>query len=77
MGFVIHRGFHDDLAAGNVTGSADLRIILVMSNTTCDTETGAQTMSDFTTIDECDGAGYAELDLAGVTSAWDASGWRW
>jgi hypothetical protein len=67
----IYRGWHDDMLAGNVVSAVDLRIMLVMTNTTCDTE-DAQTLSDFTTIDECDGVGYAQLDLAGVGAAWDA-----
>jgi len=73
MGQVVFRGFTDDLLAGNTISAADLRVLLVMSNTTCDTEPDAQTMSDFTTIDECDGAGYVQLDLASVAAAWDAA----
>jgi len=34
-------------------------------------------MSDFTTIDECDGAGYAELDLAAWTGAYDSTNNRY
>lgn len=73
MADVFHRGMYDDIVAGNFTSSADLRLMAVMSNTTCDTETDAQTLSDFTTIDECDGVGYAQLDLASVAVAYDAT----
>ena len=44
-----------------------------MSNTTIDTEEDAQTISDFTTLDECDGLGYIALDIANVTVAYDSS----
>ena len=73
MAQVIYQGFFDDVAAGNVTSSADLRAMLLMANTTTDTEEDAQTMSDFTTIDEADGVGYAALDIAGVSVAYDST----
>lgn len=41
----------------------DIRILLVMSNTTCDTEDTKLTISGFTTLDEMDGAGYARVAL--------------
>lgn len=66
-----YQGFWDDLEAGLVTQTTDVRAMIVMSNTTIDTEVDAQTLSDFTTIDECDGAGYAELDLSSITVAYD------
>lgn len=40
------------------SGGDDIRIALVMTNTTADTEVDAAVMSDFSTIDECDGANY-------------------
>ena len=73
MAQVVYQGFYDDLMAGNVTSSADLRALLVMSNTTIDVDEDAQTLSDFTTIDECDGTGYSELDLASVSVAYDST----
>ena len=73
MAQVVYQGFYDDILGGAVTAAADLRVILVMTNTTCDTQEDAQNMSDFTTIDECDGAGYAELDLASITAAYDST----
>lgn len=73
MAQAVYQGFYDDLVAGNVTASADLRAMLVMSNTTTDTETDAQTLSDFTTQDECDGVGYAQLDLLTITCAYDTA----
>ena len=44
-----------------------LDVKIVMSNTTCDTERDKLTLSGFTTIDECDGSGYADLTLASKT----------
>lgn len=55
---------------GNAAGEIDLndddvRVKLVMSNTTVDTEDdGITTLSGFTTIDECDGANYVDKALA-------------
>jgi hypothetical protein len=51
--------------------TADLRVALVMTNTTTDTEKAANTFAGFTTLDECNGANYARVDLAGVTTVRD------
>jgi hypothetical protein len=42
----------------------ELRLILVMTNTSADTEFGAQTVSDFGTLDEYDGSGYVSGGVA-------------
>lgn len=42
----------------------DLRLLLVMTNTTADTEQDTALLSAFTTLDEYDGAGYARAVLA-------------
>jgi hypothetical protein len=47
--------------------TADIRALLVMTNTTADTEQDASVIGDFTTLDEYDGTGYARVDL-GVTT---------
>ena len=73
MAQAVYQGLHDDIIGGSLTSSADLRLMAVMSNTTTDTETDAQTLSDFTTIDECDGVGYAQADLASLSVAYNAS----
>jgi len=44
----------------------DLRILLVMSNTTADTEEDAVFLDDLTTLDECDGASYARQVATGA-----------
>lgn len=49
----------------------DVRAILVMTNTTADTDQDAATVSAIGTLDEMDGAGYTEIDLANVTVVQD------
>lgn len=43
----------------------DIRLLLVMSNTTCDTEEDTEFIALFTTLDECNGANYVRKALAG------------
>jgi len=43
----------------------DIRLLLVMTNTTANTEEDKTTISGFTTLDEMDGTGYARQALAG------------
>lgn len=52
--------------AGEIDLNAhDIRVALVMTNTTADTENDSITnMDDFTTLDECDGANYVRKALA-------------
>lgn len=52
-------------------GSADMRIILVMTNTTADTDADAEFVGNITTLDEYDGATYARQALANQTMAAD------
>jgi len=47
--------------------SADIRVIALMSDTTADTDEDAVNIDDITTLDEFDGVGYSELDLASIT----------
>lgn len=49
----------------------DIRVLMVMSNTTCDTEEDKQFIDTFTTLDECDGANYARKTLANEAVAAD------
>ncbi len=55
----IGRGLIDFREAG-----ADIRAIIVMTNTTADTERDVATISAFTTLDEMDGAAYVRKALA-------------
>ena len=54
-------------------GSDDIRVMLLMDNTTADTEEDVDTIGDFTTDDEFDGAGYSTpgLPLAGEATSED------
>ncbi len=57
---------------GSLDPTPDVRLILVMTDTTCDTEKDTLTMAGFTTIDEFDGVGYVEIDCANVVWAYDS-----
>lgn len=59
--------FATDLLSGvfNLTeGIADVRAILVMTNTTADTDRDVEFVGDITTLDEYDGANYARKVMA-------------
>lgn len=54
------------------SGGHDIRVALLMSNTTADTQNDAiDTVNDFTTLDEFDGANYVRKALANETVAKD------
>lgn len=64
--------------ASGVKLNGDLRLLLVMTNTTCDTDDidTVEFLDDFTTLDEADGAGYARVALSSATPAVAASASR-
>lgn len=76
MAAVIYQGFYQALEAGSLA-SPDIRILLVMSATTCDTENDAVNLADFTALDEFDGVGYVRLDCAAVTTGYDTGDDEW
>lgn len=53
------------LSVGIGAGTLDIRCLLLMTNTTADTDVDAQNPADITTLDEFDGAGYARQALTG------------
>jgi len=54
-----------EILKGNIDFDADdIRVLLVMSNTTADTEKDVDDIDAFTTLDEMDGANYARKALA-------------
>lgn len=62
------------LLNGNLDFAAnDIRVILVMTNTTADTEQDNQFVSSLTTLDEMDGANYARATLTGEAVNEDAA----
>ena len=71
MAYLVHKAARTALVAGQLTGSPDIRAMLVMTNTTADTEEDAASLAAFTTLDEYDGSGYARIDLASVAMASD------
>lgn len=52
---------------------ADVRVALVMTNTTADTEQDAENVADLTTLDEMDGANYTRASAATETVTEDAA----
>jgi len=50
---------------------ADLRLVLLMTNTTADTDKDAITVGAFVTLDEYDGTGYSRVALTGEVVAYD------
>jgi len=58
--------------------TADIRLLLCMTNTTADTDMDANTIGAFATLDECDAPGYTAggVALTGETVAEDAAGNR-
>lgn len=69
MASLVYTRTKRDLMKGDMdfdAAGADIRAIIVMTNTTCDTEEDTATLTNFTTIDEFDGSGYstgAGLDI--------------
>ena len=59
------------MMSGDIDLTGDIRILMVMSNSTCDTEEDTTFIDQFTTLDECDGAGYARVQLVGEAVAPD------
>ena len=51
----------------------DIRLALVMTNTTADTDQDMANIADITTLDEMDGANYARKSLAGEAVNEDAA----
>jgi hypothetical protein len=72
MAIVWFQGGIEDEHNGDLAGSPDLRGLLTMGGTTCDTE-DAVNLADFTTIDEFDGVNYVRIDFANVADAYDAA----
>jgi hypothetical protein len=66
MPSVVYNEFKRANAAGEIDLNADdIRVALVMTNSTCPTQNdGVTTLSGFTTVDEMNGANYARKALA-------------
>jgi hypothetical protein len=71
MASVVYNEFKRAMLAAWLA-DADVRIRLVMSNTTCGTENdGIVNIADFTTVDVCDGTNYVDKTLASETATKD------
>lgn len=65
MANFIYNEAKKQVATGGIDfASDDIRVLLVMTNTTADTEDDKDTLNDFTTLDEYDGSGYGRVALA-------------
>lgn len=65
------------LARGEIDLEGDtLKAVLVGSLSTVPTEPNAETVSDFTTLDEFDGTGYSRTALTGLAISTNTSGQR-
>jgi len=73
MADVIYQGLLKALVEGDLDGAPDIRLMLVMSDFSGGTEEDAINIDDITTLDECDGAGYQEIDCANVTFTYDST----
>ncbi len=62
--FAYTRALNNIMEAGINFNSADVRCMLVMTNTTVDTQEDTTTISGFTTLDEYDGSGYSRQTLS-------------
>lgn len=60
----------------DLTGGDDIRVALVMTDTTADTEEDTDFMDQFTTLDEMDGAGYSRQAFANEAVNEDLTGDR-
>jgi hypothetical protein len=76
MADVIYKGGMDAMKQGLLDPTPDLRVILVMTDTSVDTEEETTTMAGFTDIDEFDGVGYVEI-VEATSWAYDSASDEW
>lgn len=76
--FIYDEAKYQQLRGGIALHTDDVRALLVMANSTADTDRTAQTIGGITTLDECDSAGYTSggVQLTGETVARDGTGHR-
>ena len=66
MASVVYQNAIAKMMSGDLDLNAhDIRVALLMTNTTADTEPDIDLMNAFTTLDECDATGYARVALTG------------
>jgi hypothetical protein len=64
--FIVHAGLREALFAGLLAEEPDIRAKLVMSGTTANEQPDVVHIQGFTSLDEYDGLGYDEVDIADV-----------
>lgn len=69
----VYKGFYNDSENHEVGDTPDLRLAVVMGSFSGTTQEAAETLADFTTLDEMDGVGYTRGDPASVTVSYEAS----
>lgn len=68
MSALVYNQFKYEVASQTMSWSSDtMKALLVMTNTTTDTEEDVANLAAFTTLDECDGASYARQTLGSKT----------
>lgn len=77
MAEVIFKGFFEALAGGDLEGTPDIRLMLVMSDFTGEAEEDAVNLSDITDLDEFDGVGYSRVDCDDVVVGYDDDTDEW
>lgn len=68
---IIYTPFKTNLLLAYLVSGADIRVALLMTNTTADTEEDKAFIADFTTLDEMDGANYVRKALTSEAAASD------
>lgn len=64
MASLVYQNAIGKMMSGDLDMNADdIRVALLMTNTTADTEADVDLMNGFTTLDECDSTGYARVAL--------------
>lgn len=74
---MLFKGFYDSLEDGSLEGAPDIRLALVMSGFTGESEEDSVNLADITDLDEFDGAGYARIDCANVAAGYDSTDDEW
>lgn len=73
MSDVIFQGWHHAQQQGLLTATPDVRLKLVMSGFTGESEEDSINIADLTALDEFDGIGYLELDCENVDMSYDTA----
>lgn len=71
MASIVYTPFKAAILQILIEAGWDVRVMLVMTNTTADTDQDAEFVSSITTLDECDGANYVRKALANQTALAD------